>query len=301
MEDTLFLQLHKLSGANSEEALEQILETLWKTRKTGLRTPQKSYIQSLLNLPSLEELDPVMIFVSLFGFYSLAVVFCFEYSLEVLACLRSLIRKCVHENFTGDDILKLFPPNLSLDLQSILILLLQKYQSQWKEDASRDQPSWQRTRDSYQVKDIVPPSSTPFPTSEMLSLMWPRQDDPTAHFNRNDAGTSTPIIADANLSRVAPMSLQRDDGPTDNLGILPRLKSMTWTMENRNSSSANRVAVISLKLQDYTKSRLGETEVKFQLTRDTLEAMLRSMVYISEQLSTIAGSSSGPLQKKQRQ
>lgn len=39
------------------------------------------------------------------------------------------------------------------------------------------------------------------------------------------------------------------------------------------------------QLQDYTKSPLGETEVKFQLTRDTLEAMLRSMTYINDQLS----------------
>lgn len=38
-------------------------------------------------------------------------------------------------------------------------------------------------------------------------------------------------------------------------------------------------------MQDYTKSTSGEIEVKFELTRDTLEAMLRSMTYISEQLS----------------
>lgn len=43
----------------------------------------------------------------------------------------------------------------------------------------------------------------------------------------------------------------------------------------------------SFQLQDYTNSPSGETEVKFQLTRDTLEAMLRSMTYISEQLSSL--------------
>jgi hypothetical protein len=42
-----------------------------------------------------------------------------------------------------------------------------------------------------------------------------------------------------------------------------------------------------LQLQDYNKSPLGEMEVKFQLTRDTLEAMLKSMTYISEQLSSM--------------
>lgn len=42
-----------------------------------------------------------------------------------------------------------------------------------------------------------------------------------------------------------------------------------------------------LQLQDFSKSPLGEVEVKFQLTRDTLEAMLRSMTYINEQLSSM--------------
>lgn len=58
-EDTLYLQLHKLSAINSEEVLDQILTTLWKTRRSGLRPPDKSRIQSLLSLPSLSELDPV--------------------------------------------------------------------------------------------------------------------------------------------------------------------------------------------------------------------------------------------------
>eukprot|EP00268_Persea_americana_P005974 TRINITY_DN12087_c0_g1_i1.p1 TRINITY_DN12087_c0_g1~~TRINITY_DN12087_c0_g1_i1.p1 ORF type:complete len:132 (-),score=18.68 TRINITY_DN12087_c0_g1_i1:564-959(-) len=124
-EDTLHLHLHKLSSCLSTPApsdsneststLEQVLETLWQTRKTGLTPHQKSYIQSLLNLPSPQDLDPV------------------------LACLRSLIRNTVHRNFTGNDIQKLFPVDLPLELQSILLMLLQKYQNQWQEEASRDQ------------------------------------------------------------------------------------------------------------------------------------------------------------------
>ncbi|MBA0716094.1 hypothetical protein Golax_014960, partial [Gossypium laxum] len=112
-EDTLYLQLHKLSSV--EQILDQILTTLWKTRRSGLRPPDKSRFQSLLSLPSLPDLDPV------------------------LACLRLLIRKSVHENFNGDELLKLFPPDLSLDLQSLLVLLLQKYQSQWKEELAKEQ------------------------------------------------------------------------------------------------------------------------------------------------------------------
>lgn len=42
------------------------------------------------------------------------------------------------------------------------------------------------------------------------------------------------------------------------------------------------------QLQDYSKAPTAESEVKFQLSRVTLEPMLRSMAYISEQLSTPA-------------
>ncbi|KAK9951443.1 hypothetical protein M0R45_006884 [Rubus argutus] len=103
-------------------------------------------------------------------------------------------------------------------------------------------------------------------------------------------GASTPTTA----SDFTPMS-------PHNLGTLSRLKSMTWSMENSNSGSANRVAVINLKLQQCTKSSLDEIEVKFQLTRDTLEAMLRSLTYIREQLSSMIGTDSGRSQKKQKQ
>lgn len=43
-----------------------------------------------------------------------------------------------------------------------------------------------------------------------------------------------------------------------------------------------------MQLQDYSKSPAVESEVKFQLSRVTLEPMIRSMANISEQLSTPA-------------
>ncbi|XP_065852813.1 protein FAR1-RELATED SEQUENCE 3-like isoform X2 [Euphorbia lathyris] len=256
MEDSLYLQLYKLSPINSEESLDQILTTLWKSRRTGLRFPEKSHFQSLLNLPSLGELDPV------------------------LACLRSLIRKTVHENFSGDDLLKLFPLDLALDLQNILVLLLQKYQNQWREEISREQHPLPSTSGTYRLKTSVPNS---LPSSETSLPLWPRQDDINGHFNHSDIEISTPEVA----SQVASNSIQNDANPPENLSILPRLKSMTWTMESCPSAPANRVAIITLKLQDFTRSPSGEMEVKFQLTKDTLEAMLRSMNYISEQLSSM--------------
>ncbi|KAK2969365.1 hypothetical protein RJ640_023626, partial [Escallonia rubra] len=123
---------------------------------------------------------------------------------------------------------------------------------------------------------------------DMTPSLWPRQDEVMKRFNLNDAGIPAQSITDLNLPRMAPVSLHRDDGNIDNMVILPCLKSMTWVMENKNSAPANRVAVINLKLQDYSRIPSGESEVKFQLSTLTLEPMLRSMAYISEQLSTPA-------------
>ncbi|XP_010931497.1 uncharacterized protein [Elaeis guineensis] len=276
-DDPLFLHLHKLPAATSEETLARVLEILWKTRKTGLAPHEKTRLHSLLNLPTLQELDPV------------------------LACLRLIIRKCVHEKLTSEDVQSSFPVDLSVELQSTLVKVLQKYQNQWMEEASRDQPLWQQTRVSYQVRVNMPPALPPLLASEQSSSLWPRQDNATNYPNGNNFCGSVPSKADPNLPRIPPIPLQRDNGSFDNLAILPRLKSMTWTMENRNSTPANRVAIITLKLQDYTKSPSGEIEVKFQLSKDTLEAMLRSMTYISEQLSSTVEPPSEPSSKKPRQ
>ncbi|KAJ4871159.1 Protein FAR1-RELATED SEQUENCE 3 [Raphanus sativus] len=63
---------------------------------------------------------------------------------------------------------------------------------------------------------------------------------------------------------------------------------MTWGMESKNTIPGGRVAVINLKLHDYRKFPSADMEVKFQLSSVTLEPMLRSMAYISEQLSAPA-------------
>ncbi|KAL0435251.1 UNVERIFIED_CONTAM: protein FAR1-RELATED SEQUENCE 3 [Sesamum radiatum] len=146
----------------------------------------------------------------------------------------------------------------------------------------------------------VPPSSsqvngvgyddirTSTATPEMTPLLWPRQDEILQRFNLNDTGVTSHPISDSNAQTMAPVSVNRDDGHSDRTVVLPCLKSMTWVMENKNSTTANRIAVINLKLQDYSRTPVGESEVKFSLSRLTLEPMLRSMAYISEQLSTPA-------------
>lgn len=199
MDHALWDHLPALVRAKSKESVEHILQSLWRTRKTGLDPPEKAYIQELLQLPTENNLDPLLV------------------------CLRILIRRCVYENFNKDEIQKLFPPEVPHELQRLLVLLLMKFQREWREDAVKDQVS------------------------------------------------------------------------------LPRLKAMTWSMENQSTTPANRMAVINLRLQETTQSSSGETDVKFQITKDTLEAMLRSMYYIREQLSNVGAASSGQALKKGQQ
>ncbi|KAK7276575.1 hypothetical protein RIF29_17718 [Crotalaria pallida] len=147
------------------------------------------------------------------------------------------------------------------------------------------------------VAKVAPPSylvggtayddkKTSASASDTTPLLWPRQDEITRRFNLNDASAPVQSVSDLNLPRMAPVSFQRDDAPAENMVVIPCLKSMTWVMENKNSTPGNRVAVISMKLHDYCKNPSTESEVKFQLSRVSLEPMLKSMAYISEQLST---------------
>ncbi|WOG98181.1 hypothetical protein DCAR_0417522 [Daucus carota subsp. sativus] len=271
--EQLYQHLHKLTPLiESQTQLEELVKTLWSTRKTGLSPAQKSHFQSLLTLPNLSALSPV------------------------LACLRSLIRKCAQENFVINDISKLFPPDLPLDLQRSLVVIFQRCQNQWKEDLSVTQTQSPRTKFPSHTIAGMPQPSTCFRTSEYVAS--PRPLNLLAgNDSCNNIGASVPVITDINLSPLASMPPEQGAG-TDNLGTPPRLKSMTWTVDNQSKARRNKVAVINLKLQDYTQSPLRESEVKFQLTRETVDSMLKSMTQINEQFSTHVGSSSGTVSKK---
>ncbi|WOG97229.1 hypothetical protein DCAR_0416569 [Daucus carota subsp. sativus] len=120
---------------------------------------------------------------------------------------------------------------------------------------------------------------------DMTPLLWPRQDEMTQRFNLNDSGASTQPSANLNFPQMALLSLHQDDGHHDSKAIFPCLKSMTWVMEKKNLAPANRVAVINLKLQDYSRTPLAESEFKFSLSTITLEPLLRSMASLSEKMS----------------
>ncbi|KAI9115201.1 hypothetical protein K1719_013520 [Acacia pycnantha] len=106
--------------------------------------------------------------------------------------------------------------------------------------------------------------------------------DPVPHcFNLNDGGLP---VADHNQPSMAPVSICRNGGPPDNPVVLTYFKSMSWVIEDKNSISTSKAAMINLKLQDYGKNPPVENEIQFRVTRVTLEPMMRSMAYISQQL-----------------
>ncbi|KAK7411028.1 hypothetical protein VNO78_02364 [Psophocarpus tetragonolobus] len=115
MEQTIWGHLPVLVRANSKESIEYILEALWRSRKTGLGTTDRCIIQEMLQLQNESDLDPLLV------------------------CLRMLIRRCVYENTSKEDIPKLFPNEVQPELQKLLTLLLHKFQRQWQEDVMKDQ------------------------------------------------------------------------------------------------------------------------------------------------------------------
>lgn len=215
---TLFLQLHKLSAAAAAaaEAIETVLITLWLTRKTGLAPPDKSHVQSLLGLASTSEVDPVS------------------------ACLRSLIRKCVGDDFGESDLLRLFPPDLPVSLRELLVSVLLKHKNQWREDISREQ-SIPRSSNSCQVKTSMPPTLSTFPSAETSALSQPRQTDPCFDFNCRGSGSNATITAESNVSQLTPISLQRDDGASENMATVPQFVEMNWRIEKQKASDRKSV------------------------------------------------------------
>lgn len=135
--------------------------------------------------------------------------------LQLLVCLRMLIRRCVKEDISKDEIQSLFPNEVLPELKKLLTLLLQKFQRQWREDVLKDQV------------------------------------------------------------------------------VIPRLKTMNCNLVNQESEAVEPVAVIDLKLQNDARPLPGELEVKFQVAKDTLDDMLKSMYCIRDQLSIVDGTTNG--------
>ncbi|KAK9734667.1 hypothetical protein RND81_04G155800 [Saponaria officinalis] len=78
-------------------------------------------------------------------------------------------------------------------------------------------------------------------------LLWPPQDEVARRFNLNDSTVLPRPVGDMNLVHMAPRSIC-GDGSSDNMVLLPCLKSMTWVMEIKNAMPTNKVALINLKV-----------------------------------------------------
>ncbi|CAM8963905.1 hypothetical protein QQ045_005365 [Rhodiola kirilowii] len=116
--------------------------------------------------------------------------------------------------------------------------------------------------------------------SDMTPSLWPWQELNLIHSISKDHGLP---VADLNEPQPT-MAVASMPGPNET--VLTYYKSMTWVIENKTSTAAGKVAVIKLKLLDYAKTPAAETEVQFRVSKVTLEPMLRSMSFISQQLSS---------------
>ncbi|KAL2492261.1 COMM domain-containing protein [Abeliophyllum distichum] len=119
---SLWGHLPLLVRANSKESVEYILQALWRTRHTGLDAADRQILRDILQLPNDSDIDPLLV------------------------CLRVLIRRCVYENVSKEEMHKLFPAEVLPELQRLLTLLLQKFQKEWREDISKDQVNLPRLK-----------------------------------------------------------------------------------------------------------------------------------------------------------
>ncbi|WCJ36254.1 hypothetical protein M5689_017466 [Euphorbia peplus] len=122
MEHSFWNELPLLLRANSKESVEYILQALWRTRATGLDAADRHLISQMLHLQNDSDLDPLLV------------------------CLRMLIRRCVYDNTTKDDIHKLFPDDVLPELQRLLTILLQKFLSEWRHDIFKNQVNLPRLK-----------------------------------------------------------------------------------------------------------------------------------------------------------
>jgi hypothetical protein len=67
-------------------------------------------------------------------FVTIAVTLVLWNSFIVVASVSENADKKLHGNTPKEEIQKLFPPDVSPELQKLLTLLLQKFQSEWKDD-----------------------------------------------------------------------------------------------------------------------------------------------------------------------
>ncbi|KAL9261590.1 hypothetical protein AKJ16_DCAP05934 [Drosera capensis] len=117
------------------------------------------------------------------------------------------------------------------------------------------------------------------------------------NINKGDIQKSFPDEVLPQLQRLLTLLLKkfqrewRQDVSKDKVTV-PNLKAVTWNMASSETEADNSdpVAVINLKLQNAAPAQSTETEVKFQLAKDSVDTMLSSMYSIRDQLSDMVSS-----------
>ncbi|XP_078437928.1 uncharacterized protein LOC144708457 isoform X2 [Wolffia australiana] len=122
------------------------------------------------------------------------------------------------------------------------------------------------------LRELDPESRVPNQIKTSSAPLWPRRDDSTSYHNKGDDSLALSPGPELNFPNIR--------------GNLPLLKSMTWTIENPNSGPSERAAVVFMKLQ-YSTHPPDEVDLKFRVTRDTLEALVRSITYINDQFQLL--------------
>ncbi|GAB2263840.1 hypothetical protein Droror1_Dr00025974 [Drosera rotundifolia] len=273
MESQESAHLAKLSSIDPPKSLADLLSILWSTRDSGLSVSDKFTARSLLRLPSISDVDPVV------------------------AAVRVVMRKCMRrEGWSRDEVMEMCG-SVDGEARQLLVGLLEERWSLWKEEVLRDRHPLPKSGLPYQASTSV--SSSPLPVSSfgLSKFPWSWQDRPAPQ--RSNALVSTRTTADRNMSHLFLLSNQNGHGTLKSLETLPHLTSVTWALGEKTSASSSRAAIITLKLLDNSKPAAEEIEVRFQVTRDAVEAMIQSITNISDQFSKIVTASEIIMQEQQ--
>ncbi|GAB2269695.1 hypothetical protein Dimus_004617 [Dionaea muscipula] len=132
------------------------------------------------------------------------------------------------------------------------------------------------------------------------------------NINKDDIQKLFPSEVLPELQRLLTLLLQkfqrawRQDVFIDKVTAVPHLRSMTWNMASSETdaeeSSDHPVPVVNLKLQNAAApAQSTETQVKFRLSKDSLETLLSSMSCVRDQLSEMASPSPSPERERERE
>lgn len=123
------------------------------------------------------------------------------------------------------------------------------------------------------------------------------------NINKDEIHKLFPAEASPEMQRLLTLLLQKfhsewQEDIQKERGTLPRFKTMTWDMASQEGELMEPLAVINLKLQSNAHTQTKETNVKFQLAKDTLNTMMQSMYCIRDQLSDTGETRHEPLHQQ---